>query len=147
MFKNLFKKNNNNINSTAFKVEILVASLLIHAAKMDQNYSVDEKNIINKALMKLFPVIKKEQIEEIVLLAEEKEKISNQIIEYTRELKKYKVDFRLKIIEILWKIIYSDEKADMYETNLMRRLTGLLYLSDKEVGEIKKKILINGDHQ
>ena len=147
MFKNLFKKNNNNINSTAFKVEILVASLLIHAAKMDQNYSVDEKNIINKALMKLFPVIKKEQIEEIVLLAEEKEKISNQIIEYTRELKKYKVDFRLKIIEILWKIIYSDEKADMYETNLMRRLTGLLYLSDKEVGEIKKKISINGDHQ
>ena len=96
MFKNLFKKNNNNINSTAFKVEILVASLLIHAAKMDQNYSVDEKNIINKALMKLFPVIKKEQIEEIVLLAEEKEKISRLIRQWKE--RNYRIHKRVKKI-------------------------------------------------
>jgi len=139
MFKNFLKKRNNDINFNNFKEEILVASLLIHAAKMDQNYSIDEKNIINKALMELFATIKKDQIEKIMLLAEKKEKESNQIIEYTKELKKYKVDFRLKIIEVLWKIIFSDKKADMYESNLMRRLTGLLYLSDKEVGEIKKK--------
>ena len=147
MFKNFLKKRNNDINFNNFKEEILVASLLIHAAKMDQNYSIDEKNIINKALMELFATIKKDQIEKIMLLAEKKEKESNQIIEYTKELKKYKVDFRLKIIEVLWKIIFSDKKADMYESNLMRRLTGLLYLSDKEVGEIKKKISISENHQ
>ena len=147
MFKNFLKKRNNDINFNNFKEEILVASLLIHAAKMDQNYSIDEKNIINKALMELFSTIKKDQIEKIMLLAEKKEKESNQIIEYTKELKKYKVDFRLKIIEVLWKIIFSDKKADMYESNLMRRLTGLLYLSDKEVGEIKKKISISNNHQ
>jgi len=147
MFKNFLKKRNNDINFNNFKEEILVASLLIHAAKMDQNYSIDEKNIINKALMELFATIKKDQIEKIMLLAEKKEKESNQIIEYTKELKKYKVDFRLKIIEVLWKIIFSDKKADMYESNLMRRLTGLLYLSDKEVGEIKKKISISNNHQ
>ena len=147
MFKNFLKKRNNDINFNNFKEEILVASLLIHAAKMDQNYSIDEKNIINKALMELFTTIKKDQIEKIMLLAEKKEKESNQIIEYTKELKKYKVDFRLKIIEVLWKIIFSDKKADMYESNLMRRLTGLLYLSDKEVGEIKKKISISENHQ
>ena len=118
---------------------ILLSALLIHAAKMDENYTDAEKNIIKKAVMSLSNE-SMETVDEIFINAEKKEKESNQIIEFTKEIKKNDMDYRCKVIEILWKIIYSDGVADIYESNLMRRISGLLYVSDKEVGEIKQKI-------
>tara|TARA_Y100000741_G_C18240711_1_gene553577 strand:+ start:1364 stop:1789 length:426 start_codon:yes stop_codon:yes gene_type:complete len=129
------KKTEENIN----KKLVLVCSLFIHAAKMDQNYSENEKNIILKAMRDLYPN-KGEKFDQILLDAEKKEKESNQILEFTREIKLYDKVFRLKVVEILWKIIYSDGISDMYESNLMRRLGKLLYISDKEIGEIKINI-------
>ncbi len=118
---------------------ILVAALLIHAAKMDENYTENEKNIIKKAISK-FTKISEKEINETLVLAEQKEQESNHIIEFTREIKKNDMNYRLKIIEILWEIIYSDGTVDMYESNLMRRVCGLLYVSDKQSGELKEKI-------
>ena len=136
MFKNLFKKKStDNIN---YK-NILIASLLIHAAKIDENYTENEKNIIKKALIELDEIDSK-KADEIMVLAEKKEKESNQIIEFTKEIKKNPMEFRLKIIEILWKIVYSDGTSDNYESNLIRRLCGLLYISDKDSGMIKLKV-------
>ena len=135
MFKNFFKKN---INKTENSI-VLIAALLIHAAKMDNNYTKDEKNIIQKALINLFKKTEAE-INSIIQIAEKKEQNSNQIIEFTQEIKKNDMNTRLKIIEILWKIIYSDETSDMYESNLMRRISSLLYVSDKDTGILKLKI-------
>ena len=135
MIKNIFKKeekNNNNEN-------IMIAALLIHAAKMYENYTEVEKKIIGKALMDL-KKLPENEINEIVELAEKKEKNSNQIIEFTREIKKKDMKFRLSVVELLWKIIYSDEVADQYETNLVRRVCGLLYVTDRDNGEIKLKV-------
>ena len=126
MFKNLFKKNKKeNINDK----NILIASLLIHAAKIDENYTDVEKNIIRKAIINLGG---ESEVENILKLAEKKEMESNQIIEFTKEIKKYPMEFRLKIIEIIWKIVYSDGTSDNYESNLIRRICGLLYVSDKD---------------
>ena len=136
MFKNLFKKKStDNIN---YK-NILIASLLIHAAKIDENYTENEKNIIKKALIELDEIDSK-KADEIMVLAEKKEKESNQIVEFTKEVKKYSMEFRLKVIEIIWKIVYSDGTTDNYETNLVRRICGLLYISDKDSGIIKTRI-------
>ena len=136
MFKNLFKKKStDNIN---YK-NILIASLLIHAAKIDENYTENEKNIIKKALIELDEIDSK-KADEIMVLAEKKEKESNQIVEFTQKIKRENIEFKLKIIEILWKIVYSDGANDNYESNLIRRLCGLLYISDKESGEIKLKV-------
>tara|TARA_B100000700_G_C14379622_1_gene549764 strand:- start:104 stop:535 length:432 start_codon:yes stop_codon:yes gene_type:complete len=134
---NLFKKreNNNNNNNNIF---VKTAALLIHAAKIDQNYNDKEKKIIKKTLVDLG--IEKNATENIFGQAEKFESNSNQILEFTKEIKKTDHKFKVKIIEVLWRIIYSDGNADNYETNLMRRLTGLLYIDDKTVGEIKKKI-------
>ena len=136
MLKNLFKKqkkeNSNNKN-------ILVTALLIHAAKIDENYTEIEKKIIKKAIIDLNE-ISSDKAEKILELAEKKEKESNQIIEFTREVKKYSMEFRLKIIEIIWKIVYSDGTNDNYESNLIRRICGLLYISDKDNGIIKTKV-------
>ena len=135
MFKNIFKnkkespKNNN----------ILVAALLIHAAKIDENYTDVEKKIIKKALVDL-KLSESNKVEELLKESEEKEKDSNQIVEFTKEIKKNSLDFRLKIIEILWKIVYSDSATDNFESNLIRRVCGLLYVSDKDSGTIKLKI-------
>jgi uncharacterized tellurite resistance protein B-like protein len=136
MFKNLFKKKPTNIESDK---NILIAALLIHAAKIDENYTENEKNIIIKALIDLNN-INESKAKKIVELAEKKEKESNQIVEYTREIKKESIDFKLKIIEILWKIVYSDGQNDNYESNLIRRVCGLLYISDKDSGTIKLKV-------
>ncbi len=136
MFKKLFKKKN--IDSTDDKI-ILIAALLIHAAKIDENYTENEKNIIKKALIEL-DNLNNYKIDEIMKLAEKKEKESNQIVEFTQKIKKENMDFKLKIIEILWKIVYSDGTNDNYESNLIRRVCGLLYVSDKESGVIKLKV-------
>ena len=136
MFKKIFKKekkeNSDNKN-------ILVAALLIHAAKIDENYSDIEKKIIKEALINLNN-INSDQAEELMKLAEKKEEESNQMLEFTREIKKHPMEFRLKIIEIIWKIVYSDGTSDSYESNLIRRICGLLYVSDKDSGIIKTKV-------
>tara|TARA_B100000029_G_scaffold441392_1_gene459181 strand:- start:123 stop:548 length:426 start_codon:yes stop_codon:yes gene_type:complete len=136
MFKKIFSKKNKN-NSE--EKNILVASLLVHAAKMDESYTDIEKEIIKRALVKLNS-ISLEQADDIVIKAEKKEAESNQIVEFTREIKKYSMEYRLKIIEVIWKIVYSDGITDNYETNLIRRVCGLLYVSDKDNGIVKNKV-------
>ena len=135
MLKNFFKKQkkenpNNNI---------LIIALLIHAARIDENYTEIEKKIIIKAIIQLYNTSFNES-EKLLKLAEKKEEESNQIVEFTREIKKYPIEFRLKIIEIIWKIVYSDDTNDNYESNLIRRICGLLYISDKDNGIIKTKV-------
>ena len=136
MLKNLFKKKKKESSNNK---NILVTALLIHAAKIDENYTEIEKKIIKKAIIYLNE-ISPDEAEKMLELAEKKEKESNQIIEFTREAKKYSMEFRLKIIEIIWKIVYSDGTNDNYESNLIRRICGLLYISDKENGVIKTKV-------
>ena len=136
MFKKFFNKEN---KENANNKDVLIASLLIHAAKIDDNYTNFEKEIIKKALMGLYK-IKTNEADKLLELAEKKEQVSNQIIEFTREIKKNSMEFRLKIIEILWKIVYSDGSSDNYESNLIRRVCGLLYISDRESGTIKLKV-------
>ena len=119
--------------------KILVVSLLVHAAKIDDNYTEVEKNIIKKAIMDLNQTNMTEA-EEVLNNAEKKEEESNQIIEFTKEIKKSSMEFRHKIIEILWKIVYSDRTTDMYESNLIRRVCGLLYVSNKDSGKIRLKV-------
>ncbi len=136
MLKNFFKKQKKEISN---KKNILVTALLIHAAKIDENYTEIEKKIIKKAIINLNEISPNEA-EEILKLAEKKEEESNQIVEFTREIKQYPMEFRLKIIEIIWKIVYSDGTSDNYESNLIRRICGLLYVSDKDNGNIKIKV-------
>ena len=118
-----------------------VAALLIHAAKIDENYTEKEKDIIKKAIIELGS--KNDVIDNLLIKAEEIEKNSNQILDFTKEIKNMDEDSKAKIVEVLWNIIYSDSSADMYENNLMRRLTGLLYLDAKTVGDIKNKVINN----
>ena len=135
MFKKIFNKKEKDSGNK----NILVAALLIHAAKIDENYTDAEKKIIKKALMELNN-ISSDQTEDLIKLAEKKEEESNQIVEFTKEIKKYSMEFRLKIIEVIWKIVYSDGTSDDYESNLIRRICGLLYISGKDNGIIKTKI-------
>ena len=135
MFKKIFNREKKKENSK----EILTAALLIHAAKIDENYSNHEKEIIKKALINL-NIAKTDDVENIIKQAEKKEKESNQLVGFTQEIKKSPMEFRLKIIEILWKIVYSDSTSDIYESNLIRRVCGLLYISDKDSGMIKLKV-------
>ena len=135
MIKNIFKKEkkievNNNV---------LIAALLIHAAKIDENYTDEEKKIVTRSVTDLFN-ISVEEAEKLVADAEKKEQESNQIVEFTKEIKKYSMESRLKIIEVIWKIVYSDGTSDDYESNLIRRICGLLYISDKDNGIIKAKV-------
>ena len=134
---NLFKKEDSDKNNNLSL--IAVASILIHSAKIDENFTEKEKEIIKKALIEMGA--QPEKIDEIMEESEKKEKDSNQILDFTREIKSINEDKKKLIIEALWNIIYSDQNADMYETNLMRRLSGLLYLDNKVVGDIKKKII------
>ncbi len=120
---------------------ISVAALLIHSAKIDENFTEKEKAIIKNALIEMGA--NRDNLDKIIEDAEIKEKDSNQILEFTKEVKNKNLDEKKLVIEALWKIIYSDEQADMYETNLMRRLSGLLYLDPKVVGDIKQKIKLN----
>ena len=138
MFK-LFKNNNTKDNSESDdKLLSKTTSLLIHAAKIDENYTDKEKTIIKKTLIQLG--VKESKTDQIMLTAEINEEKSNQILDFTREIKNEDKEFKVKIIETLWSIIYSNKEADMYESNLMRRLSGLLYLDNKMMGEIKEKV-------
>ena len=138
---NLFKKDQGNQKNKDNLSLISVAALLIHSAKIDENFTEKEKLIIKKALIEMGA--NQENINEILKEAELKEKDSNQILEFTKEVKNKNIEEKKIVIEALWKIIFSDENADMYETNLMRRLSGLLYLDPKIVGDIKEKIKSN----
>ena len=136
MFKKIFKKKD---TQSSNKEDVLITALLVHAAKIDENYTEVEKNLIKKAIMDLNS-ISSDESEKLMLKAEEIEKQSNQIVEFTREIKKKPMKFRLKVIEILWKIVYSDGTSDIFESNLIRRVCGLLYVSDRDSGEIKLKL-------
>ena len=139
MFK-FFKKNKNNEEKKNDLI-IKTASLLIHAAKMDENYTDKEKLIIKKTLIELD--CNDQNVEKIIEIAEIKENESNQILDFTKNIKNTDNNFKEKLVEALWKIIYSDKNSDMYEANLMRRLSGLLYLDSKVVGDIKEKVKKN----
>ena len=138
MFK--FLKNKNSSEKTVNDDELLskTASLLIHAAKIDEKYTDVEKKIIKQTLLELGA--NQSKIDQLILTAESNEQKSNQILDFTKEIKNTDDKFKIKIIESLWGIIYSNKDADMYETNLMRRLSGLLYLNNKVVGNIKEKM-------
>ena len=136
MFKKIFNKQK---KESLDNKNVLVAALLIHAARIDENYTDIEKEIIKKALVELNN-ISSDQAKNLIKFAEKKEEESNQIVEFTREIKKYSMEFRLKIIEIIWKIVYSDGASDDYESNLIRRICGLLYISGKDNGIIKTKV-------
>ncbi len=133
---NFFKKNKDTKDKNNYLLK--VASLLIHAAKIDENYTNKEKEIIEKTLIELGA--NQEEIKKLLLNAEITEKNSNQILDFTREVKSLPEIQKTKIVECLWKIIYSNKDADIYETNLMRRLAGLLYIDKKVMGDIKEKI-------
>ena len=135
----IFKFLNKNKGKPDANIEsVNVACLLIHAAKIDENYTEKESLIIKKALIEMGA--DENKIDQIMKDAEIKEKDSNQILEFTREVKNKNIEEKKIVIEALWNIIYSDKNADIYETNLMRRLSGLLYLDTKVVGDIKEKI-------
>ena len=136
MLKKFLKKKE---NESPNNKNVLIIALLIHAAKIDENYTENEKKIIKKVIMDLNE-ISSNQADELLKLAEKKEGESNQIIEFTKEIKKYSMEFKLKIVEIIWKIVYSDGTSDDYESNLIRRICGLLYISDKGNGIIKAKV-------
>ena len=137
MFNFFDKVKNKNIEDPITKI----AALLIHVAKIDENYTEKEREIIKKAINDLCS--NNEVIDNILIKAEEIEKNSNQILDFTKEVKNMDEDSKIKIVEVLWNIIYSDNSADMYENSLMRRLTGLLYLDANIVGNIKNKIINN----
>ena len=131
--------NKNNEKSNTNEESINIACLLIHAAKIDQNYTSEEREIIKKTVNKLYPDLN--NMDEIVLKAEQKENDSNHIQEFTKDVKSLSLENKIIIVETLWRIILSDGKSDIYENNLMRRLAGLLYLDDKIVGETKVKVI------
>ena len=132
----MFFKNskNNKIENNLEKV----AALLIHAAKIDENFSNEEEKIIYQTLLKIGA--NNEKIDEIIRIGKEIEENSNQILEFTKKVKNMSDKNKIKIIEALWRIIYSNKKADIYEANLMRRLAGLLYVDNKTMGLIKEKV-------
>ena len=138
IFKFLNKdKEKPNVNAES----INIACLLIHAAKIDENYTSEEREIIKKTVKKLYADL--DNLDDIGSKAEQKENDSNHIQEFTRDVKSLSTENKIIIVETLWRIILSDGKSDIYEDNLMRRLAGLLYLDDKVVGEIKVKVLNN----
>ena len=126
------KKGNKDINL------IKVAALLVHVAKIDENFSEIEEKIIKKTLIEMG--VEKDALLSILKDAKKIDENSNQILEFTKEVKSMNETDKIKILETLWKIIYSNNEADMYETNLMRRLEGLLYIDNKTMGNIKQKI-------
>ncbi len=130
----MFFKNTTNESEDLTKV----AALLIHAARIDENYSETENQIIRKALLEVGA--DNQNIDKILLDAKKIEESSNQILEFTKEVKNMEENNKIKIVETLWRIIYSNNEIDIYESNLMRRLTGLLYIDSKTMGDIKEKI-------
>jgi uncharacterized tellurite resistance protein B-like protein len=133
-----FKKKDNN-HKEVFLIKI--CALLVHAAKIDQDYTAQEEEIIKNTLLELG--LKKENLSNTIKEAKIIEGNSNQILDFTREVKNLSNQEKIKIVEALWSIIYSNQDADIYETNLMRRLAGLLYIDSKTMGDIKSKIKKN----
>ena len=133
MFFNKKKKNKDN-NSYIVKI----TALLIHAAKIDEKYSAEEEEIIKKTLLDLGS--SQNELENIIKEAKQSEENANQILDFTREIKNLQEKDKIKIIRSLWRIIFSNKDADIYETNLMRRLAGLLYIDSKIMGDIKEEI-------
>ena len=117
---------------------VKVCALLIHTAKIDESYTDKEEEIIKKTLLELG--LENEKIIKTIQDAKIIEENSNQILDFTREIKNLPEKDKIKIVEALWSIIYSNEDADMYETNLMRRLAGLLYIDSKTMGDIKERV-------
>ena len=133
----MFFKNNKNQNNDLIKI----AALLIHAAKIDENFSIEEEKIIEETLLNLGA--NKENLKQIIIESKKIEEKANQILEFTKEVKNMEENDKIKIIETLWRIIYSNKVADIYETSLMRRLAGLLYIDNKTMGDIKENIKKN----
>jgi uncharacterized tellurite resistance protein B-like protein len=130
-----FNKKNKEENTSNL---VKIAALLIHAAKIDQNYSIEEEEIIKKTLVSLGA--EQGDLNNLITKASKSEENANQILDFTREIKNLEEMDKIKIIKSLWKIIYSNKDADIYETNLMRRLAGLLYIDSKVMGDIKEEI-------
>jgi len=133
MFFNKKKENEND----GFNL-VKIAALLIHAARIDEKYSIEEEEIIKKTLLDLGT--DKNELETIIKKAKQSEENTHQILDFTREIKNLQEKDKIKIIKSLWRIIYSNKDADIYETNLMRRLSGLLYIDSKTMGDIKEQI-------
>ena len=119
---------------------IAITALLVHAANIDEIYSEHEKDLIKDFIRSYLRDVK---VNEILMEAEEIEKNSNQLLNYTNIIKQKSIDIKKDIIEHLWKIIISDNTVDQYESNLMRRICGLIYLEDKVCAEIKLKLINN----
>ena len=134
-FKNLKSKKLKNEQNSELLTK--TASLLIHTAKIDQKFTDKERKIIKKAIIDLGADIS--IVDKIIVEAEINEENSNQILNFTKEIKNTNHQFKIKIIEVLWNIIYSNDEADMYEVNLMRRLSGLLYIDNKVMADIKER--------
>ena len=132
----MFLKKNDKKTETNFLIK--VCALLIHAAKIDENFTKNEEEIIKKTLLEIDS--SKKNLTEIINEAKIIEENSNQILDFTREVKGLSENDKIKIVEALWTIIYSNKDADIYETSLMRRLAGLLYIDNKTMGDIKEKI-------
>ena len=115
-----------------------ISALLIHAAKIDENFTSVEENIIKQTLLMIGA--NNNDVERIIKAAQKIEENSNQILDFTKEIKNMNEEKKIEIIEALWRIIYSNKIADDYETNLMRRLAGLLYIDSKTMGDIKERI-------
>ena len=128
----------NDIENKETKKFIKITALLIHAAKIDENYSIEEEEIIKQTLIKIGADGK--NIENLIQKAKEIEENSNQILDFTKEIKAIDEKDKIKIIETLWRIIYSNDDMDIFEDNLMRRLAGLLYIDSKTMGNIKEKV-------
>ena len=133
-----FKKKINKIDNEDLT---MIAALLVHAAKIDENYTNHEEEIIKKTILEISD--EDLNLEKIIENAKNIEKDSNQILDFTKKVKNTSDENKIKIVESLWKIIYSNKEADVYETNLMRRLAGLLYIDSKTMGDIKEKIKNN----
>ena len=131
----IFKKNKNIKNDNNLSK---VAALLIHAGKIDEDFSNEEEEIIKQAILKLGA--NQDNIDIIIEEGKKIEENANQILDFTREVKLMNANDKIKIVETLWKIIYSNKKADIYETNLMRRLAGLMYIDNKIMGDIKERV-------
>ena len=130
-----FRKNSEKKRANNF---VKITALLVHAAKIDENFSIEEEKIIKKVLIEIG--FSNEETNKLLEKAKQIEANSVQILEFTKEVKEIDSNTRIKIIETLWRIIYSDKKTDMYETSLMRRLEGLLYIDSKTMGSIKQKV-------
>ena len=131
-----FNKKKKNEDSNSYLIKI--AALLVHVAKIDEKYSNEEKIIIKKTLLDLGA--NQNELETTIKKAEQCEEDANQILDFTREIKNLEEKDKIKILKSLWRIIYSNKDADIYETNLMRRLSGLLYIESKTMGDIKEEI-------